>query len=121
MEAANAGGWTPALRVPTKTCEKPDCDGCAGECACGENKVRACWRVGFKSDRDACEETRMYCAASEEWPDLYYGVIDTRLGTLRRNGDRQEARFRFPAAVGEICQMFLLCRYEVAPRCPDNC
>jgi hypothetical protein len=102
------------------TCEKPDCDCCAGECACGEDKVRACWRVGFRSDRDDCDETRICCAASGDWSHLYHGVIDTKMGSLGRNGHRPEARFRFPAEVGYVCQMFLLCRYEVAPLCPDR-
>jgi len=102
------------------TCEKPHCDCCAGDCACGEEKTRACWRVGFKNRRDECEEATIRCAASGDWSDLYHGVVDAPMGPLGRNGDRQEARFRFPAEVGEICQMFLLCRYEVAPRCPDG-
>lgn len=53
-------------------------------------------------------------------PETIQLVFDARMGPLGRNGDRPEARFRFPAEVGEICQMFLLCRYEVAPRCPDS-
>jgi hypothetical protein len=99
------------------TCEKPGCDCCAGECACGADKTRACWRVGYKNHRDEGEETKICCAAGGDWSDLYHGVFDAKMGPLGRNGDRPEARFRFPAEVGEICQMFLLCRYEVAPRC----
>jgi hypothetical protein len=99
--------------------EKPDRDCCAGECACGEDKIRACWRVGFKGHRGECEETEICCAASEDWSDLYYGVVDTRMGALGRNGDRQEARLRFPVEVGELSKVFLLCRYEVASPCLD--
>jgi hypothetical protein len=102
------------------TCEKPDRDCCAGECACGEDKIRACWRVGFKGHRGECEETEICCAAGEDWSDLYYGVVDTRMGALGRNGDRQEARLRFPAEVGELSKVFLLCRYEVASPCLDR-
>ena len=102
------------------TCEKPDRDCCAGECACGEDKIRACWRVGFKGHRGECEEIEICCAASEDWSDLYYGVVDTRMGALGRNGDRQEARLRFPAEVGELSKVFLLCRYEVASLCLDK-
>jgi len=99
--------------------EKPDRDCCAGECACGEDKIRACWRVGFKGHRGECEETEICCAASEDWSDLYYGVVDTRMGALGRNGNRQEARLRFPVEVGELSKVFLLCRYEVASPCLD--
>jgi hypothetical protein len=102
------------------TCEKPDRDCCAGECACGEDKIRACWRVGFKGHRGECEETEICCAASEDWSDLYYGVVDSWMGALARNGDRQEARLRFPAEVGELSKVFLLCRYEVASPCLDK-
>jgi hypothetical protein len=103
------------------TCERPshNCD-CAGECACGEEKSRASWRVGFKHHRGECEAIRIRCAASEDWPELYHGVVDTQLGPLGRNGDRQEASLRFPAEVGETSEMYLLCRYEVASRCPDG-
>jgi Tc toxin complex TcA C-terminal TcB-binding domain len=102
------------------TCEKPDRDCCAGECACGEDKIHACWRVGFKGHRGECEETEICCAAGEDWSDLYYGVVDARMGALGRNGDRQEARLRFPAEVGELSKLFLLCRYEVASPCLDK-
>ena len=102
------------------TCEKPDRDCCAGECACGEDKTRACWRVGFKGHRGECEETEICCAASEDWSDLYYGVVDSRMGALARNGDRQEARLRFPAEAGELSEVFLLCRYEAASPCLDK-
>jgi len=103
------------------TCEKPPCDCCAGECACGPSKTRACWPVGFKNHRDDCEETKIVCAASGDWSDFYHGVFDAKVGPLGRNGARPEARFRFPSEVGETCQMFLLCRYEVAPRLDSNC
>jgi hypothetical protein len=102
------------------TCEKPACDCCAGECACGEEKTRASWRVGFKHQRDDCEEIGIRCASSDDWPDLYHGVVDTSIGPLGRNGGRSEALLRFPAEAGEICQMFLLSRYEVVPRCADK-
>ena len=62
-----------------------------------------------------CESkaTEIACVASADWPNLYHGVIETRLGPLGRNGYPHFLTFRFPLGIGEISRAFLFCRYEV--------
>jgi len=56
------------------------------------------------------------CIASEEWPDLYCGVFDTEVGPLGRTSEQSEVGFRFPAEIGEVERVFLLCRYQRSKR-----
>ena len=58
----------------------------------------------------------MRCAASEDWPNLYYGVVDTRIGPLGRNGSRSQLRLGIPCEAGGLSELYLLCRYQVMPR-----
>jgi hypothetical protein len=55
---------------------------------------------------------RVSCVTSEEWPDLYYGLFDTHIEPLGRNGQGQEMEFRFPVDIGEVERIFLLCQYQ---------
>ena len=95
-----------------ETFAKPERE-CPGECNCVEERKRNGYRIGFTHGRD-CEEASICCVASMDWPELYHGVIETRVGPLGRKDDLQEVRYRFPAEVGEISRTFLLCHYDVA-------
>jgi len=55
--------------------------------------------------------TRVSCLRSEEWPDLYYGLLETDIGPLGQRGKRPEIEFRFPLDVGEVETVYLLCQY----------
>jgi Tc toxin complex TcA C-terminal TcB-binding domain len=96
-------------------CEAPEHD-CGGECACVAEKRRACWRVEFDDNRDDCDDAVVRCAASEDWPNLYYGVADTRIGPLGRNSSRSQLRLGIPCEAGGLSELYLLCRYQVMPR-----
>jgi hypothetical protein len=96
-------------------CEPPKVE----ECPCPQEGKPACRVVEFtdgprSSDGDS---VRVSCIASEDWPDLYYGILDTHAGPLRMNSKRSELAFRFPEETGELERVFLLCRYEL---CEDS-
>jgi hypothetical protein len=58
------------------------------------------------------DAVRVSCVTSEEWPELYYGLFETHVGPLGRDGQGPELEFRFPMDVGEVEQVFLLCQYR---------
>jgi hypothetical protein len=98
------------------------CDRTPGECPCPQEGKPAsrvlefCHRTHDRHD-DRTDDRhdaalRISCLTSEEWPDLYYGVFDTRVGPLGGYGDCPEVEFRFPVDVGEVERVYLLCRYE---------
>jgi hypothetical protein len=105
-----------ALLFETPCQKEPGCE--VSQCACPEHKVEACHKVKFaerKIDEDCeCEEKIVYCVASQDWRELYYGLLDTHQGILDGNCHRQEIRFKFPAEAGEISRVFLFCHYCVA-------
>jgi hypothetical protein len=71
--------------------------------SCDEHRDREC----------RCKNTEIRCVASAEWPGLYHGVVDTRLGPLGHSEHHRGASFKFSAEIGEVLRVFLLCRYEV--------
>ena len=73
-----------------------------------------------EKDRDDREVYEITCVASEEWPDLYHGVLDLRMGPLAQRADHNLGTFRFPPDVGEISRAFLLCGYDVKWRQSDK-
>lgn len=109
-----------SMAVLFHSLEPDDCH-CArpGDCPCPDREKVASRVLEFKHDRHPHHEDslRVACLATEEWPDLYYGIFDTRLGPLGRNKPRAEAQFRFSPALGHVDQVFLLCRYQRVPPC----
>lgn len=59
-----------------------------------------------------CRPAIVRCFASAEWPNLYHGVIEVRLGPLSQSGSEEVGTFDFPCEMGEISRAFLLCGYE---------
>jgi hypothetical protein len=95
--------------------EQPDehC-GCAGECNCPIFERPAAHSVAF-SHREPAGHNGSHgvsCVATDEWPDLYYGTIETKLGPIGRDRRRTEVEFEFPEDTGSIERVFLLCRYR---------
>jgi hypothetical protein len=56
---------------------------------------------------------RVPCVTSEEWPDLYYGILDTHLGAIGRDRGHVQVEFEFPPDIGEVERVFLLCQYQL--------
>lgn len=95
-----------------------ECGHCA-ECACAEDRPIARHRLAFASGGDQCggghrgTEIGFDCVATEEWPHLYCGGVETPLGPIVGFGRHHEARFRFPADLCDVRQVFLFCHYRV--------
>ena len=84
------------------------------ECPCPQEGEPARHVVGFKHgcrERED-DELQISCLASEDAPGLYYGVFDTNVGPLGGDDQREELEFCFPARIGELERVYLLCRYE---------
>lgn len=79
-------------------------------------------RQPMRNREPACEgrPTILPCLASAEWPNLYHGVLDVRLGALSRSGNEELGTFGFPSDMGRISRVFLFCGYEVAQMQPDT-
>lgn len=66
-------------------------------------------------DKDyGCEVHTIPCVASAEWPCLFHGVLDIRLGPLCGDGYDELGTFRFEPGVDDIASAYLFCRYEVS-------
>jgi hypothetical protein len=69
--------------------------------------------IGFRHGRHHDDdELHITCLATEEAPELYYGVVETNVGPLGRDHHKTEVQFRFPEKIGELERVYLLCRYE---------
>jgi len=104
-----------------------DCEDRSGiaECPCPQEEKAGLRviEVTHASQSRHCEPFRVTCEASEEWPDLYCGIFDARIGPLRSPGEgkrgeavtgelRPEVSLRFAADIGEVENLYLLCQYE---------
>ena len=69
-------------------------------------------------DRDCMRE--VHCLASEEWAGLFCGVFDAQVGPMGRNRRSCDVEFRFPAEIGEVDRVYLLCRYTLGPCCGNE-
>ncbi|MGA2167154.1 MAG: neuraminidase-like domain-containing protein [Terracidiphilus sp.] len=95
-------------------CNRPK----AEECPCPQEGRPDCRVLEFTRGCHDRHEKPLHvsCIASEEWPDLYCGVFDTEVGPLGRTSEQSEVGFRFPAEIGEVERVFLLCRYQRSKR-----
>jgi hypothetical protein len=89
-------------------------DPCGAECACPQKGRPASRVLEFKHGPQPCRDKamRIPCVASEGWPGLYYGIVETEVGSLGRDGHGPELEFRFPAEIGEVERAYLLCQYR---------
>jgi hypothetical protein len=60
-----------------------------------------------------CEPHQLECVAASEWPGLYHGVLEIRLGPLGRNEGQDLGMFRFGSECTKITRAFLLCAYDI--------
>ena len=79
-------------------CERePDCR--VLEFTCGDHHLKG-------------HPSRVSCVRSEEWSDLYYGLIEMEIGPIGKCGTRPEIEFRFPQDTGDVETLYLLCQYK---------
>jgi len=69
-----------------------------------------------------CDAIDVECVASDEYPGLYWGVVDLRdrrLGPLEVERAVELGSLEFPARIGEICEVKLIAVYcaDPWPRC----
>jgi hypothetical protein len=119
--------WIDKLALVFET-EKRVRTGCpATECACPAPKELAGYKIkytcGGETEREDWErETHiMRCVASEDWDELYYGLIEGHLGPLGDDRGAQEVRFEFPAEMGETPKVYLFCHYRVEQPAGSTC
>jgi hypothetical protein len=94
--------------------QRPELCGCTGECNCPAIRKPAAHNVEF-THRDSGKRNGSHtfsCTARDEWPDLYYGVLETHLGPIGRDHRKTEIDFEFPEHIGHAERVFLLCRYR---------
>jgi hypothetical protein len=96
----------------TRADEHVDC--LTSECLCPRAGPAACRAIECsRGSRDRPDDSEhVPFVASEDSPDLYCGIFDTRVGPLGRPGERDDVTFRFPAGIGELECVYLLCRYQ---------
>jgi Tc toxin complex TcA C-terminal TcB-binding domain len=86
------------------------------ECPCPGDEKPACRVLEFRGGD--CSE-RVSCLRSDDWPGLYYGLLETRVGPIGRRGERPHIGLRFPAGIGEVERVYLLFEYRAAS-CEDR-
>jgi hypothetical protein len=88
--------------------------GYTGECNCPVSQKPGAHFVVFNhrepTGRNGSHD--LSCVGTDEWPDLYYGTLETQLGPIARDHRRTEVEFEFPEHTGRIERVFLLCRYR---------
>lgn len=87
--------------------------GCAGECNCPRFARPAAHFIEFTHGESARRRgnDRLSCLATDEWPNLYYGILETQLGPIGRDERGPKVEFHFPEQTGPMERLFLLCRY----------
>jgi hypothetical protein len=86
-----------------------------GDCPCLCEREPDCHVLEFKCADPLRKDhpERVSCVRTEEWPDLYYGIIATYIGLVGKRGNRPEIEFQFPHDAGEVEIVYLLCQYEL--------
>jgi hypothetical protein len=69
-------------------------------------------------DQDEQEIHEIICVASEQWPDLYHGVLALQLGPVAQRAEHDLGTFQFPMDTGVISHAFLLCSSVLGHREP---
>jgi hypothetical protein len=109
-------GCEPHLRH----CDAYSCTDCQANCCC--ECIPGCHVVEFTphthhhshSGECECDNIDVRCVASDGWPGLYYGVVDVTVGPLH-DERRRQVTLEFPASIGEVSRLYVLCYYEAVP------
>jgi Tc toxin complex TcA C-terminal TcB-binding domain len=89
---------------------------CPSECPCCSDQERASHEIELRQVKR--DERRFRCCSSEDWPGLYYGVVhDVHVGPLRDHREPAEVKLVFPVEACHITNAYLLCRYNLKPKC----
>jgi len=71
-------------------------------------------RVGqIKKEKCDCDVHSIACVADVGWPGLFHGVLETDFGEFNGSGYQDLGVFRFPAAVGDVTDVYLFCGYSL--------
>jgi hypothetical protein len=65
-----------------------------------------------------CDRTDVHCVASDEYPGLFWGVLDLRglrLGPIEGDRPTDVGTLAFPDELCEICEVHLVTRYCADP------
>jgi hypothetical protein len=106
-------GCEPHLRH----CDAYSCTDCQATCCCA--CIPGCHVVEFtphthrhpRAEDCECENIDVRCVASDAWPGLYHGVVDATVGPVQ-NDCRRPVTIEFPASIGEVSRLYVLCYYE---------
>lgn len=95
-----------------------------GDCPCQCEREPDCRMLEFSCGHDPDNRpTRVSCVRTEEWRDLYYGQLETKIGPVGKRGACPEIEFRFPHEAGAVESVYLLCQYNAKMdhnNCPDD-
>jgi hypothetical protein len=75
----------------------------------------------FKDDEEECcrDDIKQFdCIVAREWPGLYHGVLQVKLGPITGSGNTNFGILRFPQDLSDIVEAYTLCRYEVSHKDP---
>jgi hypothetical protein len=90
-------------------CDCPE----TGDCPCRCDRGPDCRVLEFScGDRRDDDPERVSCVRTEDWRDLYYGLLETEIGPVGRREACPEIEFRFPHDAGRVESLYLLCQYK---------
>ncbi len=102
--------------------EHDDCDACrhCGSpapcgCPCPEHRGPARCVIDFQDgDLDCDHGQPVECIANEDWGNAYFGTLTTRIALSGKRHQGPEVQFGFRTQLGDLEQLFLLCRYTAS-------
>ena len=76
-------------------------------------KVELPEKCGVPHDPKCSGKTRaVHAAASAEWPGLYHGVLDVKLGPITHQCDGPTIHVDFPKRIDTVASVFVVLHYE---------
>ena len=95
------------------------------DCPCAHDDTQGSYLVEVTvnhpdDDRDDTDEVEIDCASSADWPDLYHGVGNVKVGPLDRWRDHHDLILTFDKTLPELTRAFILCQYEVVDGCCET-
>jgi hypothetical protein len=119
--------WIEQMALLFEISERPMSDCPASQCPCPENRPLASHKIKFartgedeEVDNDF-EKQVVHCVASEDWRELYYGLVNSPVGPVGGDCGHQDVRLEFPVETEGIIRVFLFCHYRVDHSDRDLC